>query len=266
MLLFELQKEVIKGPSCTTNICPCCQTKSTSRSAVIQYLSFSFLPVLPVKVTTHHTCNKCSREFEVGKESRGLFPKISLMKLFQKAIAIPLLAVLIVVHNQYQHYEEQWQWHARHAPQVNDILYLDNYAMTASKAEEPFPIRMAKVIAIDDKSQTLSIAISATAYDSLDTAKRDFAVRNYLFDTFYMRNAVELSTFRLTDQSLILNIRRPFGEESILSLPQQQVVEKYKDIGRFFRYGLFNVQALNWQGESDIDTSFYRLNSVSISY
>ncbi len=243
MLFLDVEQEVVKEPVSNAKSCACGRQCSVSRTTVIDYLSFSFMPVIPYKISTRYSCGDCKQNMNsVSIES---WTNLILTRVATKATGAVILLLLFLFLNQYQELQTKWEAQARVAPRVNDILYLDNYVRTASKEDEYFPIRLAKVVAIDADTNTLSLAISSTSYDSLRTAKKDYAVRSYLFDTFYLVNTVEVNVSHLNDETLVLNIRRPFGEEIPDPAFDVNSLEKYQDLTRFFKYGIFDVRSFS---------------------
>lgn len=242
MLLFDIQSEYIKGHTCDVNRCPTCHGETLARTSVINYLSFTVLPLIPLNVNTKYVCNRCLRRQDANVSSRELFPKISATDMLKKSIGIPVIILMFMLFNLYQSYQAQWQFEARQQPKVNDVLYLDNYLRTGSKLDKTFPIRLAKVVEINLEDQTAVLDLSRVAYVELGTAQKDYAVRNHIFDSFYMEHTVELPLTSIMDEQLVLALRRPLGEYYNWTTKTERHVDKYLDMSRFINQQLFNLK------------------------
>lgn len=242
MLLFDIQSEYIKGQTCGSHRCPTCNGETLARTSVINYLSFTVLPLVPLKVTEKYVCNRCLRKQDANPETSELFPKVSLFDWLKKSIGIPVLVTLILLFNLYQDYQAQWQSQARQKPKVNDVLYVNNYLRTGSNLDKTFPIRLAKVVEIDLKTQSVTLDLSRVSYIELDSAQKDYAVRNHIFDGYYMEHTINMPLSSLGDNQLVLNIRRPLGDYDVANISAEQTIDKYLDIGRFVNQQLLDVR------------------------
>lgn len=245
MFLFDVQSELVTGQRCTVNTCPKCASQSVSHASVINYLSFTFLPIAPLKITSNLRCNKCANLFQSSTNESGEKAAITLAKMFKTTIGLPILFCLMLAFSLYQEYHQNWLSKARLTPKVNDVLFMDNYLRTHDKSDKPFPYRLAKVVGINLERRTVSLALSTVAYEELVSAQKDYAVRNYIFDSFYMNGSIEIPFHQLSDQNLVITIRRPFGEHP-LQITQNSVsyFDKYQDFSRFINNELFNIKQL----------------------
>lgn len=246
MLFFDVQHEFLSSKEPVEAKCPCCQCSSAIKTSEVNYLSFSTIPLLPVGVTTKYRCNRCTRLYSPSQSAKSLKLKLAQLQLnfwqlAKKSIGLPVLICLLWFASNYQSLQQQWQQEARQAPKLNDIVFIDYSMKSDTKKDRYYPVRMARVVDIDNKNNTLSVELSSFAYDNIETANRDYVVRNYLFSNYFNRKSLKISQQEMFDTSLILNVRRPFEEQIVSFVSTDSVMQKYRDISQFVNDNMFNV-------------------------
>ncbi|MCF6440735.1 hypothetical protein L1077_14965 [Pseudoalteromonas luteoviolacea] len=168
------------------------------------------LPVFPTGLSRCYSCSNCLKVIETSSVSQKHFPSVSKFRVLNKFLALPLALLILVMALTYSQNMEHMQHQFRLHPQKNDILFVDNFKLSADPTQVLYPYRIAKITNVDTNNQTLSLILSNLKYGNISRANRDFVVQRYLFSSFFHSKEVQVPINTMFDEEKIITIKRPF--------------------------------------------------------
>ncbi|KZN45242.1 hypothetical protein N476_04325 [Pseudoalteromonas luteoviolacea H33] len=138
------------------------------------------------------------------------YPRVSKIRVFNKFIGIPIAIVIFFMVQVYNQSLERVQQQFRLHPQKNDVLFINNFKITAEPRQVLYPYRIAKITKVDVEDQTLSFALSNLRYKNMSRVKRDFVVQRYLFNSYFDEKELKVPIKTMFDEEKVIKINRPF--------------------------------------------------------
>lgn len=242
VLLFEIREKNIRGDHSEQYICSNCQSKSSRLVASLRYLSFSLFSLFPLKVKHGAECTSCKRTTYHANSSK--FPQFGRTDKVDSVIGSFALIGLAFLAYSYSNFLHDHQEQVRIAPQIGDILFVHT---TDSPIQTEFgvqlPYRMAKVVKIEPELGAVALSYSSYTYDSDNSIYRDFAGKNYLFDSYFKPKVEIVPVTELGDKDVFYDTKRSLQNVNIdffkpisqLSHGLKQQLQQTNELTRLFK-------------------------------
>jgi len=190
MLFLDREQQIFEQQA-EHSSCAHCGHDKPSRRAVLSYLRFAFLPILPLKSSYSLHCYRCCRSSSTEKPDNKMIPILS---IFNKFTGLVLLILALFYYASLKEQAIEAEYRLLAIPQKFDHYFIDISRFNDEAVHQP-RYKVAKVVSRDQDS--VDIVLGNYEYRKKNQVVKAIRLDNMMIDDYFSDNSVNIPISKL---------------------------------------------------------------------